>query len=210
VDRTGYLRWRPVEADTPLRKLHWFWHPNDEASVKSLGEMIDLYNQTVGHGAQLMLGIAPDNTGRVPASDTARLKEFGEAVRNLYAHNLVVEEHGKSEAVRAFDGDPDTFWSAPAGSHAAVIEVTFPKPVMFDRALTMEWLNDGQHVQKYAIEVMEGTKWRRVAEAQAIGHKKIDIFAPLTTQKVRLNLLSTSSEAHIREFQLFNGAAAAK
>jgi len=210
VDRTGYLRWRPVEADTPLRKLHWFWHPNDEASVKSLGEMIDLYNQTVGHGAQLMLGIAPDNTGRVPASDTARLKEFGEAVRNLYAHNLVVEEHGKSEAVRVFDGDPDTFWSAPPGSHAAVIEVTFSKAVTFDRALTMEWLNDGQHVQKYAIEVMEGTKWRRVAEAQAIGHKKIDVFAPVTTQKVRLNLLSTSSEAHIREFQLFNGAAAAK
>ncbi len=30
IDRHGYLRWRPVEADTPLRKEHWFWHPNDE------------------------------------------------------------------------------------------------------------------------------------------------------------------------------------
>jgi len=35
IDRHGYLRWRPVEVDTPLRKLHWFWHPNDEASLKS-------------------------------------------------------------------------------------------------------------------------------------------------------------------------------
>ena len=75
----------------------------------------------------------------------------------------------------------------------------------FDRALTMEWLNDGQHIQKYAIEVLQGTKWRRVAEGQAIGHKKIDIFAPVTAQRVRLNLLSTLAEAHIREFQLFNG-----
>jgi len=31
------LRWRPVEADTPLRKNHWFWHPNDRASLKSGG-----------------------------------------------------------------------------------------------------------------------------------------------------------------------------
>ena len=27
VDRAGYLRWRPVEADTPLHTDHWFWHP---------------------------------------------------------------------------------------------------------------------------------------------------------------------------------------
>lgn len=210
VDRTGYLRWRPVEADTPLRKLHWFWHPNDEASLKSLNEMVDLYNQTVGHGAQLMLGIAPDNTGRVPASDVVRLKEFGEAVRKLYSHNLVAEAAGSGEAFAALDDDPETFWSAPAGSHSAVIEVRFPKPVTFDRALTMEWLNDGQHVQKYAIEVFDGAKFRRVAEGQAIGHKKIDIFAPVTTQRVRLELLSTSSEAHIREFRLFNGSEATK
>jgi alpha-L-fucosidase len=68
----------------------------------------------------------------------------------------------------------------------------------------MEWLNDGQHVQKYAIEVYENGSWRSIAEAQAIGHKKIDIFQPVTAQRVRLNLLSTSAEAHIREFQLFS------
>ena len=210
VDRTGYLRWRPVEADTPLRNLHWFWHPHDETSLKSLPELLDLYDQTVGHGAQLMLGIAPDKTGQVPAEDVARLKEFGDAVRNRYRHNLVTEKQGRGNAKEALDGDPETFWSAPADSHHAVIEVSFPQPVTFDRALAMEWLNDGQHVQKYAIEVMEGTKWKRVAEGQAIGHRKIDLFAPVTTLRVRLNLLSTSAEAHIREFQLFDGAGGEK
>jgi len=207
VDRAGYLRWRPVEADTPLRKLHWFWHPNDEGSLKSLSELLDLYEQTVGRGAQPMLGIAPDHTGRVPAADVARLKEFGEAVRILYGHNLVVEKQGRGNAEEALDGDPDTFWSAPTGSHHAMIEVSFPQPVTFDRALTMEWLNDGQHVQKYTIEVLAETTWKRVAEGQAIGHKKIDIFPAVTTQRVRLNLLATSTEAHIREFQLFHGTA---
>jgi alpha-L-fucosidase len=207
VDRTGYLRWRPVESDTPLRKDHWFWHPNDEASLKSLAELVDTYDETVGHGAQLMLGIAPDREGRVSDVDVARLKEFGEAIRQRYSHNLMTEKARDSRAgtaIEALDGDPETFWSAPKGSHNAVIEVAFKEPVTFDCALTMEWLNDGQHVQRYAIEAMENGKWRRVVEGQAIGHKKIDHFAPVTAQRVRLNLLETTSEAHIREFQLYN------
>ena len=66
IDRHGYLRWRPVEADTPLRKNHWFWHPNDESSLKSVPELISTYEQTVGHGGQLVLGIAPDRRGLLP------------------------------------------------------------------------------------------------------------------------------------------------
>ncbi|WP_158751063.1 alpha-L-fucosidase [Acidobacterium sp. S8] len=207
IDRAGYLRWRPIEADTPLHKLHWFWHPNDEATLKSVSELVEVYNNTVGHGGQLMLGIAPDNTGRLPEADVMRLKEFGDAIKRLYSHNLIVDEHAKpasADESAAIDNDPETFWSSPPGSHHATVEVTFAKPVTFDRALSMEWLNDGQHIQKYAIEIYKDGAWQRIVEAQAIGHKKIDIFRPVTAQRVRLNLLSTTSEAHIREFQLFS------
>lgn len=206
VDRAGYLRWRPVEADTPLRKEHWFWHPHDEASLKSVAELVDTYNRTVGKGAQLLLGLAPDNTGRLPQGDAARLREFGEAIHKLYAHNLVLERQSGGGAADALDSDLDTFWTAPTGSHHAMLEVDFAHPVTFDRALTMEWLNDGQKVQKYAVEVYEQGAWKRVAEGQAIGHKKIDIFPAVTARRVRLNLLSTTSEASIREFQLYDGS----
>ena len=205
IDRHGYLRWRPVEADTPLRNLHWFWHPNDEQSVKSLDELLTTWDETVGHGAQLMLGLAPDNRGLLPDSDVARLKEFGETIRTRYAHNLALGHISTdSGTAAALDNDPDTFWSAPQGSHHAMLEVSFPKPITFNRALTMEWLNDGQHVEKYAIEIWDGQGWKAVVSAQAIGHEKIDVFEPVTASKVRLNIESSSSEAHIREFQLYN------
>lgn len=67
----------------------------------------------------------------------------------------------------------------------------------------MEWLNDGQRVEKYAIEVNDGGKWRRVASGEAIGHKKIDGFPAVTATRVRLNILSSTSAARIREFQLY-------
>jgi len=207
LDLRGYLRYRPAEADTPLRKNHWFWHPNDEVSLKSVDELLDTYHKTVGRGAQLMIGLAPDNRGLLPDADVQRLKEFGKAVRSIYApeKNLTAGAANAAAFRAAIDSDPDTMWSAPEGSHSAIIDLTFGHSVSFDRALTMEWLVEGQKVQKYAIQILEGTKWKTVYAGTTIGHKKIDLFARVTAQRVRLNILSSSATPRIREFELFDG-----
>jgi alpha-L-fucosidase len=205
LDRHGYLRWRPVEADTPLHKNHWFWHANDEATLKTLPELIRTYEQTIGRGGQLMLGIAPDTRGLLPDADVKRLEEFGAAIHSRFAANLIAKEHIKNEATQAaFDGDPETFWSASPGSHHAILEADFAKPVTFNQALIMEWLNDGQHVEKFRIEAWTGNRWKTLVGGGPIGHKRIDQFESVTASRVRLNILSSSAEAHIREFQLFN------
>jgi len=207
IDRHGYLRWRPVEADTPLHKEHWFWHPNDEATLKSVAELVSTYEHTAGRGGQLMLGIAPDRRGLLPEADVRRLKEFGAALRARYGSNLALQHvRTTSETEGALDGNPDTFWSAPADARHAVLEVTLPNPISFDHALTMEWLNDGQHVEHYSIEAWTKGKWITVVEGQALGHKKIDAFTSVTASRVRLNILSASGRIHIREFQLYSVA----
>jgi alpha-L-fucosidase len=68
----------------------------------------------------------------------------------------------------------------------------------------MEWLNDGQRVEKYSIDVWTGSKWKSIAGAQAIGHEKIDVFPTVTASRVRLNILSSTDGSAIREFQLYN------
>ena len=166
LDRHGYLRWRPVEADTPLHKNHWFWHPNDEATLKSVAELVSTYEETIGRGGQLMLGLSPDRRGMLPDADVNRLEQFGAAIRKRYGRNLIAKEHirGQGAIEAALDGDPETFWSAPAGSHQAVLEANFAKPVTFDHALVMEWLNDGQHVEHFRIEAWTGKHWSSLVE----------------------------------------------
>ncbi len=206
IDRHGYLRWRPVEADTPLRDLHWFWHPHDESSLKSLEKLTTTYEETVGRGAQLMLGLAPDDQGRLPNSDVARLRELGEAIRHLQTDHLIRQHLPTTpEVAAALDENPDTFWSAPPGSHHSVLQVDLTKPTSMDRVTMMEWLNDGQHIEKYAVEVWTGTEWKAVASGQAIGHEKMDRFDPVTASRIRLNILSSTQEAHIREFRVYSG-----
>jgi alpha-L-fucosidase len=204
LDRHGYVRWRPVEADTPLHQGHWFWHANDAPTLKSVDELVSTYEDTVGNGGQLMLGLAPDRRGLLPDADVKRLEEFGAAIRKRYAANLMAKEHVPNPATdAALDGHPDTFWSAPAGSHHAILEAELRRPVTFDHTLIMEWLNDGQHVEHYRIELWDGRSWKPVVEGRAIGHKRIDSFPAVTASRVRLNIVSSSAEAHIREFQVF-------
>ncbi len=204
IDRHGYLRWRPVEADTPLRKGHWFWHPNDESSLKTLEELVATYDQTIGRGGQLVLGLAPDRRGLLPAVDVQRLEEFGAAIQRRYGQNLMANHVAARDGTQAaLDGDPTTFWSAPAESHHAMIDATLEKPVTFDHARIMERLNDGQQVEHYRVEAWDGNAWKIVVEGHAIGHKRIDSFPPVTSSRIRLNIVSSSGQAEIREFQIF-------
>ncbi len=209
IDRAGYLRWRPAECDTPLHTRHWFWHPNDAATLKTVPELLRIYDNSVGHGAQLMLGIAPDERGLLPELDVQRLRAFGKALRHIYGHNLaangVPSASAGADARAAFDNHPDTFWIAPPHTYHATLEVRFPKPVTFDRTVTMEWLNRGQHVESYAVQVWGDDGWQTLDRGTSIGHKKIDIFPATTASRVRLNILSASHPPAIREFQIYNG-----
>ena len=209
VDRAGYLRWRPAECDTPLHQRHWFWHPNDAQTLKTVPELIRIYDNSVGHGAQLMLGISPDEQGLLPALDAARLREFGQALHRIYAHNLAPEGAPSSStggnARAAFDNNPDTFWMASPHTYHATLEVRFSKPITFDRTVTMEWLNRGQHVEGYEIQAWTGNKWQTLHRGSSIGHKVIDIFPSTTATRVRLNILAASHAPAIREFQIYNG-----
>ena len=85
-----------------------------------------------------------------------------------------------AEVAAALDGNPDTFWTAPAGSHHSTLEVSFSKPVTFNRAR-----HDGvaqrrpAHPEVLHRRLGPELRGRRIAAGEAIGHKKIDIFPPL-------------------------------
>jgi len=182
IDVAGVKRWRPQECDTPLRKGGWFWHPNSEQKLKSLDTLLDIYHRSVGYGAQLMLGLAPDNRGLMPESDVQRLREFGDAIRRMYANNL---------AAKGTLRDGRTM-------------VAFAQPVTFDSVVTGEDLHYGQHVHRYEVQAQVSGKWKTLVEARTIGHKKIDRFAPVTATAVRIRVLESSAAPRIREFAVYN------
>ena len=165
-------------------------------------------SRAVGRGAQLMLGVAPDTRGLLPDSDVLRLNEFGAAIHSLQTGNLALQHLPTTpEAAAALDGNTDTFWSAPPWLSPFHVggqpgQTSRHRPGHVDgmarrRPTRREICGRGMGRAK---------GWKTVASGQAIGHEKIDRFTPVIASRIRLNILSSSQEAHIREFQVYSDA----
>lgn len=174
--------WVPAECDVPIRRRHWFWHPNDEASLLSLEELQEIYYRSVGHGTNLLLNVAPDDRGLIPETDVARVLELGGWIRDTF-----------SAAV------------ARASGEGSLLELSLAAPRRVDHIVLMEEIAQGERVKEYIVEVLAGGEWVEAARGSAIGHKKIDRVEPRVIRGARLKILAADAPPVIRSFALMGG-----
>lgn len=176
----GTPAWVPAECDVPIRKLHWFWHPEDEASLRSLEEVLDIYYRSVGHGATLLLNVSPDNRGLLPESDVKRVIEFGDEIRRRFGQPVGQTSGEGSELLLTF-------------AHL--------QPV--NHAIIMEDIVHGERIREYVLEASNEGEWKELLRGSAIGHKKIDRFETIETDRLRLTILSSVEEPLIRSLAAY-------
>src|SRR5690606_11659983 len=119
--------WRPGETDVSIRP-GWFWHPEEEDRVRTVENLVDLHFTSVGRNSKLLLNVPPAREGRLGPVDVARLEGFGQAVRAMYATDLLADSRGSgSAAARLVDGEPDTWWSPPGpDGRTGSVELALP------------------------------------------------------------------------------------
>lgn len=172
--------WLPNECDTRTRVGSWFWSPDPKNRLKTLDELISIYYQSVGRGAQLLLNIGPDPAGLIPDEDVQRMCDFGAEVQRRL---------GKSAGETSGRGD--------------TVELDLPRPVRIEHIITMEEISEGERVREYVVEGFVDDQWKELAKGTAIGHKKIDRFVPVAVSKVRLRIVKSAAEPFIRRLAAF-------
>jgi alpha-L-fucosidase len=189
--------WAPPEVDVSIRP-GWFYHPAEDARVKSVDRLVEIYEQSVGRGANLLLNVPPDRRGLIPDVDAERLREFGATIAATYKDDLARAARASSAEVRgragAFaashvnDGDPSTYWATGDGVTSASIELTWPQPVTFSRLVLQEHIALGQRVEKWTAEAFRDGAWTPIAEGTTIGHKHIARVQPTETTRLRVTI----------------------
>ncbi len=174
-------QWLPAECDVPIRKHHWFWHPDDEGSLLTLDELMHIYYHSVGRGANLLLNLAPDNRGLIPEADKKRVLGFGDEIRRRFSKPIARTEGRGNE-----------------------ILLTFSTPQTLNHSVIMEDILHGERIQEYTLEINQNGRWIQLVHGSAIGHKKIDCFERLETSQVRLNILKAEDVPLIRSFMCFD------
>lgn len=174
-------KWVPAECDVPIRKLHWFWHPGDEKSLLSIDELVNIYYKSVGRGTNLLLNISPDTRGLFPQADINRVLEFTDEIKRRFA-SPINEVAGTGEC----------------------LEMVLSTPTHIDHAIIMEEISEGERVLEYVLESEQEGQWIELVRGNSIGHKKIDSFKSILTDKVRLTILKSDGMPLIKKFSVYS------
>jgi alpha-L-fucosidase len=203
--------WIPAECDVPLRK-GWFYHANEKP--KTPEKLFDLYMKSVGRGAALDLGLAPDTRGQLHDDDVASLKAFGEHIKQTFTTNLAGKGGSKAVNVRGYnsvysaknilDGRPETYWATDDDFKTPEVTIDLNQPITFDIISLQEYIKLGQRIEEFAVDAWQGTEWKEIHKGTSIGAKRlVKLEAPITSAKVRLRITKSPVSVAISEFGLY-------
>lgn len=206
-------KWLVLEADTTINGAGWFWHPNQAGRVKSPEKLMDIYLTSVGRGANLILNVAPDRSGRLDEADVKSLLTFGEARRKLLAKDYALHAAATATEVRGgdkkfsaeqtTDGDIETYWCPNDGTATGSVELTLPKPATFDVVRLREQIRLGQRVLSFTVEACVNGTWQEIDRGESIGNQVLrKLNAPVTADKVRFTVTGARACPCISEISL--------
>ena len=179
--------WLPGESDAKATNSGWFYH-DGEAPLSS-ERLFQMYLETVGRNATLILNIPPNKAGVLPTASVNALTGMGDLIRarltNDFAKSATVEvsearaagANRNYEAANMIDGNKDTYWATNDGTTEATITLMWDEAKLIRYVELMEYIAKGQRVKKFHIETtQDGVNWTRRAtsvETTTVGYKRI-------------------------------------
>ena len=179
--------WLPGESDAKFTDKGWFWHPGCEPM--SAERTFQMYLETVGRNATLILNCPPDRSGRIPQNQVNRLKEFGTMLKSRFKTNLAKTATVEATSTRAngatrtyvvnnlIDENPDTYWAAEDDVKDVTLTFKWNNPQTVRYVTLQEYVRLGQRVKSFSIEyTTDGNTWKPLAnkvKQTTIGYKRI-------------------------------------
>jgi len=147
------LCWWPAETDVSIRP-GWFYHPHEDAAVKPLTTLLDYWFTAVGGNAVLLLNVPADRRGRIADADARVLADVGRYLGATFEDDLAAGARRDLGPGRG--------------------ELRFAQPVAFDVIdLREDVAANGQRVEEFELDVLDGEVWRELARGTTIGFRRL-------------------------------------
>ena len=182
--------WRPGETDVSIRG-GWFYHPAEDARVKSVDDLVGLYFTSVGRNSKLLLNVPPTRAGLLHEGDVANLGAMHTQLRGLFATDLAA--HHKA------------VWRA-TGTRTAVLDIDLGRAALVSMADLREDIARGQAAARYTLAGADSGDWQVLARGTTIGYRKLDRFAPARVRRVRLSIDDAAATPQPVRVALFAGS----
>ena len=187
--------WMPAEVDVSIRP-GWFYHAKEDSLVKTPEQLFDIYLSSVGRGANLILNIPPDRRGLINEIDVASLLGWKKLIDERFSINLAHNKPSKASSVRGnsplyaaemvTDEKKETYWATNDQEKTGSVEIDLGENKLISYVLIQEYIQLGQRIKGFSIEIEKNGIWQEVAKGTTIGYKRILRIDPLEAQKVRV------------------------
>ena len=206
-------RWMPAECDVSIRP-GWFYHAQEDAAVRTADNLLNLYFESVGRGASLLLNFPPDRRGRIGQKDAAAAQEFHQRLESLFRRNLAAEAtlrcsnvRGRSQRYGAHalvDGDWTTYWATDDAVHTPEVVAEFHAPVDVGVVRLREAIALGQRIGAVEVDAWQQGSWITVGKAASIGAcRLIRLDNPVQTQRLRLRITDSPVAVALSELGVY-------
>ncbi|MBS7231331.1 alpha-L-fucosidase [Flavobacterium psychroterrae] len=206
-------KWVPGEADVSIRP-GWFYHAVEDDKVRSLDEMVDIYYESIGRNATLLLNLPVDRRGLIHENDQARLKELVSTIKEDFKKELLAGTNITADNVRgnsnefaaknATDQNRNSYWATDDNIKTTSIVFEFNKPTTLNRIVLQEYIKLGQRVKAFNVEAKIDGKWKNVANETTIGYKRILRIDKVTASALKINITDSKASIVISNIQAFN------
>lgn len=204
--------WIPAEVDVSIRK-GWFYHTEEDSLVKTPEQLFDIYLTSVGRGSTLLLNIPPDRRGLVHENDVTSLKGFRTMLDAEFKTNVALNKKATADSWRGkgkqfspdnlVDGNKDTYWATDDEVTTGSIEIDLGSTQKIKYVLIQEYIQLGQRVKSFTVEVLQNNEWKKIAEGTTIGYKRILKLEPTETSKIRINILDAKACPVISTIEIY-------
>ncbi len=206
----GGDRFIPAEVDVSIRP-GWFYHEDQDTSVKSVRQLVDLWFKSVGRSSMMLLNFPPDRRGLVTELDVKNSIEADRIINQTFAVNLAKGSKAVSDSTRDLSCEADfilndsydTFYAASDDNITPTIELTLPEEVEFDAFTIGEKVELGVRVNGYRVEALVDGEWKVLADKKSIGFLWAERVDRVKTDKLRIIIYSASAAPVIRSFGLY-------
>ncbi|NLH41105.1 MAG: alpha-L-fucosidase [Planctomycetes bacterium] len=209
-DRTIYLHIRRWPQDVltlpaiPARIVRSVALTGGQATVRQSEDAIEVSVPAADRQAvDTIVALELDRPARdippvdVPVASSSLTTGCKATASNVYQGDA---QYGADKAV---DGDPETRWASDSGVQSAWLEVDLGRPTAIGRAVVEQAYPELHRCRKYAIEYLQDGQWTACYGGENLGATLDVSFAPVTAQRVRLNITEAADGPTIWEFSLF-------
>ena len=188
--------WLPAEVDVSIRP-GWFYHKSEDSLVKTVSQLLDIYYNSVGHNANLLLNFPVDLNGKIPSIDSTIAMEWHEALQKDFGENILERCEIKADHVRGAKYSPknmlderyDRYWAVEDGVRHAELVFDFPETTMISHLSLQEYIPMGQNVDAFYLDRYFNNRWIPIEtdeELTTIGYKRLLRFQPVKMDKLRI------------------------